>query len=107
MATFENMDFVTYRDKYFNNRTDHQLVDVRSSYEFMQGHVPNAVNIPLDQIGYRMNEIDQERPIVVICATGNRSQMAAQMLKQSGYNRVYNLQGGTMIWMMNGLQLNY
>lgn len=106
MTNIQHVNFVTYRDKYFN-KAEHQLIDVRSGYEFRQGHVPNAINIPLDDLGLRMNEISHDRPIIVICASGNRSQIATRQLQQAGYQSVYNFQGGTMVWMMNGLQLAY
>jgi phage shock protein E len=106
MATFKNLTFVDYRDQYFQQMT-HTLVDVRTRSEYIQGHVPGAVNIPLDQLQGRTDEIASDRPVVVICATGNRSQTGAKIFKQAGYSEVYNLQGGTMVWMMNGKSLEY
>jgi len=101
---YEDMTFVTYRDEYFEGTT-HQLVDVRTVAEYLKGHVPGAVNIPLDQLPDRLSEVADDKPVVVICASGNRSQKGATIIKDAREQRVYNLQGGTMIWMMNGLQL--
>ena len=67
------------------------VVDVRSPQEFVQGHYPGAVNIPLDQIQGQLPKIkEMESPIVAYCRSGNRSAMAVSILKQSGINEVYN-----------------
>lgn len=106
MHRYQNMSFVDYRQNYYE-RQDHTLLDVRSTFEYYQGHVPGAINIPLDQLNSRVTELDRSKPIVVICATGNRSQTGANILAGAGYNSVYNLEGGTMVWMMNGLPLDH
>lgn len=101
---YQNLSFVDYRDQFYETN-EHLLLDVRTEMEFMRGHVPNAVNIPLHQLHSRLDEIDHTKPIVVICATGSRSMGGASALVSTGYKQVYNLQGGTMVWMMNGLPL--
>ncbi|MFP4323567.1 MAG: rhodanese-like domain-containing protein [Anaerolineales bacterium] len=85
----------------------HALIDVRSPGEFNSGHIPGAVNIPLDELSIRVNEIPQDRNVILVCASGNRSGIAADALIRGGYHakRVYNLTGGTMGWMMQGLPL--
>jgi len=81
------------------------IVDVREPWEFQQGHVPGALLIPLGQLSMRVNELNPERPVAVICATGNRSQSAAALLGQKGFKTIYNVSGGTSAWMYNGLEL--
>jgi rhodanese-related sulfurtransferase len=66
------------------------IVDVRTPAEFLQGHVPGSVNIPLDQFQARMGEIDRARPVLLCCASGGRSGMAKQMLEREGYAQVLN-----------------
>ena len=67
------------------------LVDVRSPWEYESGHLPGALNIPLEQIGYRAEELRQlHAPLVVYCRSGARSGMAMAMLKQLGMTTVYN-----------------
>src|SRR5512141_1714689 len=56
------------------------IVDVRTPDEFRQGSYPGAVNIPVQVLQQRMGEIDRKRPVVVFCASGGRSAVAAQML---------------------------
>jgi rhodanese-related sulfurtransferase len=101
---YQNLSFVDYRDQFFET-TDHLLLDVRTPMEFMRGHVPGAINIPLHELYHRLHEIPHTQPIIVICATGNRSMDGASVLANADYQQVYNLQGGTMVWMMNGLLL--
>ena len=81
------------------------VVDVREPWEFRQGHVPGAVLIPLGQLASRIGELDPERPVAVICASGNRSQSAAALLGQKGFKTVYNVSGGTGAWMYSGLEV--
>jgi len=83
------------------------VVDVREPWEYRQGHVPGAVLIPLGQLSSRLSELDPERPVAVICASGSRSQSAAALLGQRGFRTVYNVSGGTGAWMYSGLELEY
>lgn len=67
------------------------IVDVRTPDEFAQGHYPGAVNIPLGEVAQRIDEFKgMEQPIVTYCRSGNRSGMAATILKQNGINEVYD-----------------
>lgn len=85
------------------NRIDHTLVDVHEPEEFVQVHLPGAVNIPLNDILLRAGEIPAEKPVVLVCARGNRSAVAAEALSMSGYSALYNLEDGTIGWMFKGL----
>ena len=58
-----------------------QLVDVRSASEFGSGHIPCAVNIPMDQIEARLDDLTPTVPLVLICQTGKRARMTAGLLK--------------------------
>ncbi|PJF37085.1 MAG: hypothetical protein CUN49_02020 [Candidatus Thermofonsia Clade 1 bacterium] len=99
---YGNLSVKEYRERYFEPEADHVLVDVRTTSEFAGGHIPGAINIPLDQLSRRLGEIAKGKPVVVVCATGNRSRTGADMLVRSGHAEVYNLKGGTMAWMMSG-----
>ncbi len=78
-----------------------QIVDVREVWEFGAGHVPGAVNIPLDELVSRIGELRE--PLVLVCASGNRSGKAAQYLTgRAGFERVANLIGGTYLWVAKG-----
>ena len=67
------------------------LVDVRSAGEFAAANAPGTVNIPLGDLGNRLNDIPRTSPVVVGCASGTRSGMAKLMLKKNGYTEVYNV----------------
>ena len=67
------------------------IVDVRTADEFAGNHVPSAINIPLDQLSARIDEVKSlPRPIVAYCRSGNRSGMAVSMMKQSGITDAVN-----------------
>jgi phage shock protein E len=64
------------------------LVDVRTADEFAAGHIPTAINIPVDTIAARPPSPDTSALIIVYCASGHRSAMAASALTRLGYTRV-------------------
>ena len=70
------------------------LLDVRTPDEFALGSLPGAVNIPLDEIRDRMDEIPSEKPIYTFCAVGLRGYLAYRILIQHDFKDVYNLSGG-------------
>ena len=65
-----------------------QRVDVRNPGEFAAGHAPGTVNIPLGELEGRLGELDAQRPVILCCASGSRSAMAASMLKAKGFEAV-------------------
>jgi len=81
----------------------HTLVDVRQPGEWQSGHPKAAVHIPLGEVAARLQEIPQDKPVVVICASGNRSAMAATKLTKAGFSTVYNFSGGMGSWQGAGL----
>jgi rhodanese-related sulfurtransferase len=82
------------------NREDAVIVDVRETHEWDRGHIPNARHIALGQIGKRIHELEKfkSRPIIVVCASGNRSSSACGTLKRAGFEQVFNLSGGIGAW---------
>jgi len=77
---------------------DAQLVDVRESDEWEEGHAPRAILIPLDELTARRGELDPGRPVVTICRSGRRSLSAAEMLLGEGFQDVRSLAGGMIAW---------
>jgi phage shock protein E len=70
------------------------IVDVRSAEEFEEEHYPAAVNIPVDEVHVRLQELgEKNRSIVVYCASGSRSAYAARILKSAGFVDVVNAGG--------------
>lgn len=68
------------------------IIDVRTNDEYENGHIENAINIPLDEINNITSYIsDKNTYIIVYCKSGNRSKNALELLKKIGYSNVYNL----------------
>lgn len=67
------------------------LVDVRSVGEFAHANAPGTLNIPLSELGSRLDEIPEDKPVVVCCASGSRSGMAKLLLLKNGYRNVHNI----------------
>lgn len=102
----KDIDVRELSDLLKNGNGDHPMViDVREAWEYAQGHVPGATLISLGELSQRVDKLDTEKPVAVICATGGRSQSAAALLGQKGFNTIYNVVGGTMHWMQQGLPL--
>ncbi|MFH5879288.1 rhodanese-like domain-containing protein [Arthrobacter sp. NA-172] len=80
---------------------DAKILDVREDYEWLAGHAEGALHIPLDQIPARLDEIDPDEDLFVICRTGGRSRRAAQWLVGQGYTAT-NVAGGMDIWFESG-----
>ena len=74
------------------------LLDVRESAEREIAELENSVLIPLPQLMKRMQELDPEKLIVVYCKVGERSAIAQELLRERGFSRVKNLQGGILRW---------
>ncbi|PKR77458.1 hypothetical protein CEY16_12075 [Halalkalibacillus sediminis] len=77
---------------------DVTLVDVRESAEYAFGHIPNAKSIPFGELENRMDELNKDDEIYVVCRTGTRSDYAAQLLTEKGYENVYNVVPGMSEW---------
>ena len=89
-GTFEHLDEV-------------QLVDCREPYEWNAGRVEGAIHLPLNAIMAGAGaDLDHGKPVVVICRTGNRSELATMMFQARGFE-AYNLEGGMEAWDREGL----
>ncbi|MEG0261032.1 MAG: sulfurtransferase TusA family protein [Lysinibacillus sp.] len=74
------------------------ILDVREVAEYAFGHIAGAKSIPMGELEIRINELQQEQEIYVICRTGTRSDMAAQKLAAIGFTKVYNVLPGMTSW---------
>ncbi len=72
------------------------LVDVRTRKEFESGTLAGAVNVPVDELRERINELDPGRETIVYCRVGYRGYLAERILRQNGFKKVFNLTGGML-----------
>lgn len=80
------------------------VVDVRTPGEYANdGHIAGSRLLPLSMLLSRSNELPQDRPIVFVCRSGNRSQVACEQLANLGFGQTINLVGGMIGWRQAGL----
>ncbi|THE13172.1 hypothetical protein E1I69_08715 [Bacillus timonensis] len=77
------------------------VLDVREAAEYAFNHIPGAVSIPLGDLEERINELNEEKEIYVICRTGSRSDLASQKLTEKGFKNVINVLPGMSKWTGN------
>jgi phage shock protein E len=96
-----------YQTQFVEGNVEHFLLDVRTPQEFAAGHLPGAVNIPVQdlQSGRGFDAIPQDMPIVLYCRTGNRSAAALNMLGARGYEGLYDIADGINAWAAQGLPI--
>ena len=89
------------------NHKNALVLDVRENDEYKSGHVLNAIHIPLGKLKGRIGELlkYQDRPIVVVCRSGNRSATACAILGKQGFAQAHNLAGGVVAWQKANLPL--
>lgn len=75
-----------------------RIVDVRTAAEHQMARIPGSENVPLGDLADASSGWDPAEPIVLYCATGNRSAEAAKVLEAAGFERVYDLAGGIAAW---------
>ena len=104
VTTFETVNVETAYER-LKVEKDAQIVDVREPSEWAAtGVPPGAVLIPLGEIeGRALAELDKDKPVYVICNSGNRSRTASAILVKLGFARVYNVDGGIKAWIKAGL----
>lgn len=81
------------------------LLDVRDPAEFAAGHMRDARNIPLKELGTRIGELDKfkARTVIVVCSSGMQSSRATGVLRGAGFANVVSLSGGLTAWQAQGL----
>jgi len=79
------------------------ILDVRESYEWQQEHIPGSKLIPLNDLQNRLNELPEDRDIVVVCRSGNRSMMGLDIIRGGGFEKSSSMNGGILAWTAAGL----
>jgi len=81
-----------------------KLLDVRTAMEFSQVHIRDSINVPIDMLSAKAGDLSKSgQNLIVLCRTGNRSPMAADMLMQSGLHGIQVMRGGITQWQKEGL----
>ena len=91
--------YVTELDE--SMRSGATLIDVRERWEFDQGHVPGSRNIPMAHLHDGLAGVDRDHPVLLICASGNRSGAMVDVARAAGYD-ARNVSGGIAAWMRAG-----
>ncbi len=89
------------------NHEEALVIDVREDNEFVEGHILDAMHIPLGSLSAKIKSLEKYRqhPIIVSCRSGNRSGHACHVLKKNEFEQVFNLKGGVIAWETAGLPL--
>ncbi|ALS97355.1 rhodanese-like domain-containing protein [Lacimicrobium alkaliphilum] len=92
-----------------HNAENFHILDVRSSEEYAEGHVPGAVNIPHDSIQAKISSLPQDKdaPVVLYCRTGRRAGLAATELESMGYDNLFLMQGDMPGWTEKGFDISH
>lgn len=75
-----------------------QIIDVRTRDEFMREHIPNSINIPLDELSIHLEELRNKPSLILSCRSGNRAEHAKATLETAGINNIQLLEGGIIGW---------
>ena len=104
MAGFVAENILTKRlDTFYWNELDRLpenaiLIDVRNEQEYLDSHIPGAINIPVDEVRNRIGSIDKNQPVYLSCQIGLRGYIAYRIFKQKGFKEVYSLSGGYALY---------
>jgi len=80
-----------------------QFIDVRRTTEHASGHAIQTINLPLDKLSGEFEKLDPRKPTYVICQSGYRSSIGTSILENAGFQKIYNVAGGTAEWIRSGL----
>ena len=100
----QDVEYISVEEVYeiINSGEEHIILDVRTLDEFNQGHLEDAVHIPVDELEDRLDELPQDIPIIVHCKSGVRSNTAAITLLENGFTQILDMGGGIVDWMDKG-----
>jgi rhodanese-related sulfurtransferase len=102
-----NINNISQQELLDANSNNLVIVDVRTPEEFQQGHVPNAINVPLSEIidNPAILLSSKGKPIILYCRSGYRTGKAAEALQKDGYQNLRHLEGDMQGWLKAGLDI--
>ncbi|MDQ0416362.1 rhodanese-related sulfurtransferase [Croceifilum oryzae] len=98
--SYQHIEASEVSNRYQEEKDRYVWVDVRTIEEYEEGHIPDSLHIPLDQLEQRQEELAgfKDQNILLVCRSGVRSVYAAEVLADHGYTHLYNLKGGMLEW---------
>lgn len=96
--TLKNLYRPVYIENILNLEENSLLIDVRSSQERELGHIENSINIPLETLREKLNEIPKDKKIILYCSKGFKSYLAQKILMNEGFENTYSLSGGYLLY---------
>ena len=84
-----------------------QLIDVRTPEEYEEGYIEGFQNIDYfsDTFSQEIESLDKSKPVIVYCKSGNRSGKCAEKMKEAGFSKIYDLDGGITKWKFEGFEV--
>ncbi|GAA3514935.1 rhodanese-like domain-containing protein [Aquimarina addita] len=100
LITVEEMDSLLQMEKV-------QLVDVRTSKEYAEGHIEGAINIDFRDKNFEnlISTVDKSKPVAVYCGRGGRSAKCSSFMEKAGFTKIYDLDGGITEWKFKGKEV--
>jgi rhodanese-related sulfurtransferase len=96
----------TTLSKWVVDTKDLVLIDVGTPGDFAEGHIPGSISMPLNTtFPVESKKLSKGKTYVLVCPTGGRSARAARLMKDNGFEKVYNLKGGVTDWLRKGFKV--
>jgi len=93
-------------DRLYSHLTDFQILDIREEFELFTGFIEGSINLPFSKIMEQDIDLEKNRTYAIICAHGNRSRVAVELLSSRGFE-VYDVPGGIQKWLEMGFPVSY
>jgi len=89
------------------NHENAVIVDVRDDKEISEGKILNSIHIPVSDLSNQLKKLEKykQKPIIIACRSGHRSNSACNTLRKNGFEKVFNLRGGIIAWKKDSLPL--
>jgi len=97
-AAFESWDASQVYQAHQQQNPQQVFLDVREPAECLDGVIPGSLNISLGQLAGKLTQLDKDKHYILICRSGNRSQMAARLMAKAGFQQLVNFHGGMLAW---------